>query len=124
MTWNVVEWGFQMSLAKEVVVHIARYLPQFLERLYPNWKGAIFAIHPGGPKILTHIQELLNLTDEQMRFSFQILKEYGNMSSATIPHIWQRILDDPTVPNGTPIISLAFGPGLSICGAFMEKVTV
>lgn len=124
MTWNVVQWGFQMSLAKEVVVLIARYLPQFLERLSSNWQNALFAIHPGGPKILTHIQELLNLKDEQMRFSFQILKEYGNMSSATIPHIWERILNDETVPDSTPIISLAFGPGLSICGAIMEKRTV
>jgi predicted naringenin-chalcone synthase len=83
---------------------------------------AVFAVHPGGPQILLHVQKLLHLSDEQMRFSFQILKEFGNMSSATLPHIWDRILADPTIPNQTPLISLAFGPGLSIAGICMEKI--
>lgn len=123
MTWNVVDWGFQMSLAKEVPVFITRHLSGYLDRLCKKIpQNALFAVHPGGPKILLHVQELLGLSDEQMQFSFQILKEYGNMSSATLPHIWQRILEDPNVPDSTPIISLAFGPGLSIAGAWMEKV--
>jgi predicted naringenin-chalcone synthase len=124
MTWDVREWGFQMTLAKEVPVLITRYLKSFLERLCKNNipNQALFAIHPGGPKILTYLQELLQLTDQQIAFSSQVLREYGNMSSATLPHIWQKILMDPQIPFGTPIISLAFGPGLSITGAFMEKV--
>ncbi len=122
MSWKVVDWGFQMYLAKEVPVFITRHLTGYLDRLCKAIpKNALFAVHPGGPKILLHVQKLLGLSDEQMQFSFQILKEYGNMSSATLPHIWQRILKDPNVPESTPIISLAFGPGLSIAGALMEK---
>lgn len=122
MTWDVHEWGFQMSLSKEVAVHITRHLAAYLKRLCIDpIQNAIYAIHPGGPKILLYIQELLNLSDKQMEHSFQILKEYGNMSSATIPHIWKRILEDPSIPLGTPIISMAFGPGLSISGSLMEK---
>lgn len=124
MTWNVAEWGFQMSLSKEVAVLITRHLEEFLTRLCKQkmLKSTLFAVHPGGPKILKHVQKALHLSDEQMAFSFQILKEYGNMSSATLPHIWERILADPKTPNGAPIVSLAFGPGLSISGALMEKV--
>lgn len=120
MTWDVMEWGFQMSLSKEVALLLTRALPGYLERLKiePN---ALFAVHPGGPKILTHVQNTLGLQDAQIAHSFQILKEYGNMSSATLPHIWDRILHDASVPNGTPIVSLAFGPGLNIAGAKMEK---
>jgi len=123
MSWNVVEWGFQMSLAKEVAVLIRRYLPAYLERLCKGGipKNSLFAVHPGGPKILVQVQELLGLSDRQMRFSFQVLKEYGNMSSATLPHIWQKILQDPDVPTQTSIVSLAFGPGLNISGSLMEK---
>lgn len=123
MTWDVVEWGFQMSLAKEVAVLITRHLPGYLERLCKNKipKNALFAVHPGGPKILVHVQELLQLSDAQMRFSFEVLKNYGNMSSATLPHVWEKVLQDSEVPSGTPIISLAFGPGLCISGALMEK---
>jgi predicted naringenin-chalcone synthase len=43
------------------------------------------------------------------------------MSSATLPHVWMRLLDDPAVAPGTPILSLAFGPGLTICAAVFRK---
>lgn len=122
MTWNVAGWGFEMSLAKEIPVLINRALPGYLERLGSIKEDALFAIHPGGPKILLHIQELLHLKDSQMAYSFEILKNYGNMSSATLPHIWHKILNDPNVKSGTQIVSLAFGPGLSIAGSIMEKV--
>jgi predicted naringenin-chalcone synthase len=126
MSWNVINWGFAMSLSKEVPVLIARTLPGFLERLSRNgkWtaeelcKKAVFAVHPGGPKILTYVQEILALKASQMKHSFQILEQFGNMSSATLPHIWMAILEKATEP--TPIVSLAFGPGLSICGAILE----
>jgi predicted naringenin-chalcone synthase len=129
MTWNVMHWGFEMTLAKEIPVLISRALPQFLEHLAKKAKISLehlqekahFAVHPGGPKILVYIQELLKLTDSQMSHSFHILKNYGNMSSATLPHIWESILNDPKIPDSTLIVSLAFGPGLSITGAIMEK---
>lgn len=123
MTWKVSDWGFQMFLAKEVAVFITRHLPSYLSRLLPSPSPSpLFAVHPGGPKILVYIQKTLGLTDGQMAHSFSVLRDYGNMSSATLPHIWDRILKDPEVPFGTQIISLAFGPGLTICGTVMEKV--
>ncbi len=121
MSWNMAGWGFQMSLSKEIAVLITRHLPSCLKRLKCP-KNALFAVHPGGPKILTYIQKVLQLKEEQMKHSFQILKEYGNMSSATLPHIWESILKDPGVPVGTPIVSLAFGPGLNVAGLILEKV--
>jgi predicted naringenin-chalcone synthase len=129
MTWNVMHWGFEMTLSKEIPVLIARALPLFLEHLAKKahlslellTKKALFAVHPGGPKILVYIQELFKLTDAQMTHSFNILKNYGNMSSATLPHIWESILNDESIPDSTLIVSMAFGPGLSITGAIMEK---
>lgn len=128
MTWNVVDWGHQMTLAKEVPVLIRRHLLEYLKRLCQKTqlpedilKQALFAIHPGGPKILFQIQELFQLSDFQLTYSFEILKNYGNMSSATLPHIWQAVLNDANIPSGSLIISLAFGPGLSISGSIMEK---
>ncbi|MBI5273848.1 MAG: naringenin-chalcone synthase [Chlamydiales bacterium] len=130
MTWDVVDWGFQMSLAKEVVVLIKRALKDYLKRLSEHsiWQmedllqQAIFAVHPGGPKILSQVQEVLGLSDNQMRHSKELLYNYGNMSSATVPHIWKSILEDKAIPSGTPIVSLAFGPGLGIAGSIVEKV--
>lgn len=127
MTWNVASWGNQMYLAKEVPVLIARNLQGYLKRLCEKaglelgqvLEKALFAIHPGGPKILAHIQDLLKLTDAQMAYSFKILKSYGNMSSATLPHIWEAVSREAA--DKTLVVSLAFGPGLSISGSIMEK---
>lgn len=129
MSWTVSDWGFQMTLAREIPVLITRSLKNYLEKLcalakvpYETiLKTALFAVHPGGPKILVHIQDLLSLRSEQMGYSFEILKNYGNMSSATLPHIWQKIVESPEVKQETLIVSLAFGPGLTISGAIMEK---
>lgn len=120
MTWNASEWGFEMSLSKEIPVLITRYLPGYLKK-WTIPENALFAVHPGGPKILDYVKKVCELKDEQMRHSISVLREYGNMSSATLPHIWDKILQDPEVADGTPIISLAFGPGLTIAGILMEK---
>jgi predicted naringenin-chalcone synthase len=128
MSWNVASWGFKMSLAKELPVQIARALPEFLARLahQANVKvktllqEALFAVHPGGPKILQQVQRRLELQDHQMAHSILILQNFGNMSSATLPHIWKGMLEDPTIADGTVILSLAFGPGLTICGTVMQ----
>lgn len=120
MTWALAPYSFEMFLGKEVGVFIVRHLPGYLERIRAP-QNALFAIHPGGPKILEYIQKELKLNDAQIAHSYEILKNYGNMSSATLPHIWEKILKDASVPDGTPIVSLAFGPGLNFAGAIMEK---
>ena len=89
---------------------------------FPMWlslKKAVFAIHPGGPKIIDSIAHGLDLSEEQVSASIKILKSRGNMSSATLPHVWQQILSE-NYEDRQPIVSLAFGPGLSIFGSIFE----
>ncbi len=128
MTWDCNEWGFQMSLSKDIPVLIRRNLDTYLEKLakksgidLDELKNAHFAIHPGGPKIIENISDKLALEPHQVHHSVSVLRDYGNMSSATLPHIWERILKDEAIKPGERIVSMAFGPGLSICGALFEK---
>ena len=130
MTWVLSEWGFRMTLSREVPGKIAAALPAFLDRLLASAGDRsripldefVFAIHPGGPKIIDSVQSLFGLKDDQIVFSRETLYERGNMSSATLPHIWAKILAEKSVRPGTQVISLAFGPGLTIAGAlFMKK---
>jgi predicted naringenin-chalcone synthase len=79
----------------------------------------MFAIHPGGPKIIETVKEALELAENQITESQKILFERGNMSSATLPHIWQLILEKE-YPPGTKVVSFAFGPGLTVFGAVFE----
>jgi predicted naringenin-chalcone synthase len=129
MIWRCEDWGFRMGIAKEVPVLIRRSLVAFLEKLlqkaglnFANLREQLFfAIHPGGPKIIQHIVEQLMLDERQSCHSQMILQNFGNMSSATLPHIWEAMLGDIKVPNQALIVSLAFGPGLTISGALLEK---
>lgn len=129
MTWVASSFGMQMSLSKDVPTKIALALSDFItdvcQELNVSWEhlqaNADFAIHPGGPKILTLAQELLTLSDQQVKASQEILRERGNMSSATLPHIWQRLLEHPS--DKKYVLSLAFGPGLTIFGAVFERVS-
>lgn len=126
MTWVMSDWGMKMTLAREVPELIGAELKKFLSQL-PDWQDsfyqdAIFAIHPGGPKIIDQVQKLLGLRDDQIQWSRDVLFERGNMSSATLPHVWQKLLKDPAVNPGKVIVSMAFAPGLTICGGIFRKV--
>jgi hypothetical protein len=130
MGWHLTDWGFQMILSKHIPKLIKDHLMGYIHHLCQRaaidadelLQNGLFAIHPGGPKIIQYIQTLLGAEDEQMEFSRRILKNYGNMSSATLPHIWNAICADTTIPSQTKVLSLAFGPGLNIAGAILEKV--
>jgi len=129
MAWFCSDSGMEMVLARDVPERIAASLLPFVSSLLEqagltaaSVEHAVFAIHPGGPKIVDQIATLLQLSDEQVRFSRAVLRERGNMSSATLPFIWQKIAGESEVRPGTPIVSLAFGPGLTLSGAILRKV--
>jgi predicted naringenin-chalcone synthase len=128
MRWTPSEWGMQMTLSREVPDKIASALRGFVAELYRRGgytleaiKQSAFAVHPGGPKIIDRVRDVLELRDPQVAISRDVLRDHGNMSSATLPHVWARLIDDPRVAPGTLVVSLAFGPGLTMCGALLEK---
>ena len=129
MTWIPAPHGLTMTLAADVPARIAAQLRGFVERLlagdYPgrSLQDFEFAIHPGGPKIIDGVKETLQLSENQVTLSRKVLRNYGNLSSATLPHIWKEMLDSPEVAIGKPIISLAFGPGLTLFGMLSQKAT-
>lgn len=129
MTWVLSKTSMQMTLSRDVPVLIAGVLENFLERLFGSCgmslkecrEEAIFAVHPGGPQIISRIQDLLRLRNEQVQWSRDILFQRGNMSSATLPYVWKKIVDSADVPEGTLIVSMAFAPGLTVCGGIFRK---
>jgi predicted naringenin-chalcone synthase len=129
MTWRVGDHGMQMTLSREVPERIASgvrtFVLELLERAgvtIERLRGAVYAIHPGGPKIIDRVRDRLEVDESQVAASRAVLRDHGNMSSATLPHIWLRLVHDPAIAIGTLVPSLAFGPGLTMCGALLEKV--
>lgn len=128
MGWATGDFGMHMTLARDVPDHIASALRPFVSALLEkaglglaDLRDCVVAVHPGGPKIIDRVREVLEVREEQVAASRAVLFDYGNMSSATLPHVWQRLLEDPHVSVGTPILSLAFGPGLTVCGGLFRK---
>jgi len=129
MTWNLAPFGLAMQLSREVPDLIGLHIDAAFRELCSLAKldleyvrtSAQFAIHPGGPKIIESAADALGLSDWQTTHSKRVLFEHGNMSSATIPHVWARMLSDENVKHGQTIVSFAFGPGLTIAANLLRK---
>jgi predicted naringenin-chalcone synthase len=116
MTWRIGDHGFRMTLSARVPGLIEANLRDWLT----EWLGdqglgladiESWAVHPGGPRIVTSVQKSLGLSREQTAVSKQVLSDYGNMSSPTILFILDR-LRKQGAPR--PCVALAFGPGLVV----------
>ena len=116
MTWKVRDHGFRMTLGREVPIliqqHLAPWLTGWLAKhgLAPG-EIATWAIHPGGPAILQAVKSALSLQQEDLSASWEVLREFGNMSSPTILFVMDR-LQHANAP--LPCVALGFGPGLAV----------
>lgn len=121
MSWQLSSLGFLMKLSN--------YLPDLIEEDFDSLvqnalsqagihKSDIshWCIHPGGKKILTSIQKSINIPEESLRQSYNVLRDYGNMSSPTILFVLKEIMAQlkNNSQHKTNIFGAAFGPGLTM----------
>jgi len=120
MTWNIGNFGFEMKLSSYVpdVIQggIKKLTLEMLEKLNKKVNDIKhFAIHPGGKKILEVIEKELGLSKEQNLPAYQILNNFGNMSSPTVLFVLREIFDNLTYEDAnSDVLSFAFGPGLTL----------
>lgn len=126
MTWSIGNFGFEMKLSSYVpdVIQggIKKLTLEMLSKLDKKVNDIKhFAIHPGGKKILEVIEKELGLTKEQNQPAYQILNNYGNMSSPTVLFVLREIFDHLTSEDeNSDILSFAFGPGLTLEGILFK----
>src|SRR5690606_11541383 len=84
---------------------------------------AHWAIHPGGRSILDKVEERLKLSEQQLHPAREVLRQYGNMSSATVLFVLRRILEEEGARDGERVTAMAFGPGLTAETALLTVVT-
>jgi alkylresorcinol/alkylpyrone synthase len=72
-----------------------------------------FVLHPGGRKILSFVEEELGLSRADVQPSWDVLRDYGNQSSASVLFVLQEWLTRRRPPPGTHGVLAAFGPGLT-----------
>lgn len=111
--WDITDQGFAMHLSGEVPGRIAAALaePGFREALAVDGVDA-WAVHAGGRSILDAVEGALALGQGALADSREVLRRFGNMSSATLMFVLQRLIGRP-VERG---VALAFGPGLAAEG--------
>jgi predicted naringenin-chalcone synthase len=123
MSWAVGNHGFSMTLSKKVPELISRNLRPWLEgwlRTLDRDPGEIksWAVHPGGPKILDVVEDVLELGRGALVASREVLANYGNMSSPTTLFILDRLRRERAP---LPCVALGFGPGLAVEAALMTS---
>ena len=114
ITWRIGRTGFDMKLAGGVPSTIAALLPRHLPEILGGAAAEAilhWAIHPGGRSVLDAIERALPLAPERLADSRDVLRRYGNMSSATVLFVLKEML---TRRVRGPGCAMAFGPGLAI----------
>jgi predicted naringenin-chalcone synthase len=119
MAWELSSSGFQMTLSN--------YIPELIEEDFGTLvknaldKGGVrqdeithWCIHPGGKKILEAIHKSLRFEDGQLDKSYEVMKNYGNMSSPTILFVLEKMIKGMGSGERAKIFGAAFGPGLTM----------
>ncbi|MGW9628968.1 type III polyketide synthase [Microbacterium sp. NPDC055521] len=133
MAWTIGDTGFEMVLSTRVPQLIGTHIHDALGALWQSDDDIAdglrrrrigdvvrhWAIHPGGRSILDRVQESLALDDGQLAPAREVLRTRGNMSSATVLFVLQRILEHESPRPGERVAAMAFGPGLTAESALL-----
>ncbi|WP_238996759.1 type III polyketide synthase [Paenibacillus pinistramenti] len=117
MIWEVGDHGFDLYLSPNIPKLLTRFVPNEIEVLLNGSRDAeLWAIHPGGKGIIDAMETLYSLSEDQTAPSRTILKNYGNMSSATILFVLNEMrhqYEEKAVSGRPAGLAIAFGPGLT-----------
>lgn len=125
MAWHIRDFGFEMKLSSYIPKLLNGSMDQLLEQLKKDMgeHKAIehFAIHPGGRAILDTLANKIDRKKTALQYSYDILREYGNMSSVTVIFVLKKLMENLNENNnGESVLSMAFGPGLTMESALLE----
>jgi predicted naringenin-chalcone synthase len=114
ITWHVGALGFDMHLSGRVPSAILRDLPAHLGLLLSGTERqnvALWAVHPGGRTVLDAVEQGLGLAPATLTDAWRILRDFGNISSASVLFVLRDMIDRGAVGQGC---SMAFGPGIAV----------
>jgi predicted naringenin-chalcone synthase len=119
MGFHLSDTGFQIHLSTKVARVLGELVPgqitNFLNEAGLSPEDITFwAIHPGGARILDQVGQALSLTEQDLRFSRSVLRNYGNMSSTTIFFVLDEIFRTGDPRPGDFVLLQTFGPGFTI----------
>jgi predicted naringenin-chalcone synthase len=124
MAWELSSSGFVMTLSGYVPELIEEDFEALVNRTmeqsgFSKQDITHWCIHPGGKRILDAVQRTLHFKNDELQHCYDTLREFGNMSSATILFVLKRILKSlspvsPKEKSHSRVFGAAFGPGLTM----------
>lgn len=129
MVWTIGDAGFEMTLSAEVPRIVGREIRGAIDQFLGDDHVERWAVHPGGRSVLDRVEAGLTLPADALASSRAVLRDYGNMSSATILFILRDLLVDAASSSasrpreGERVGAVAFGPGLTIESALLTVRT-
>ncbi len=117
MGWDLVDGGLKVRFDRSIPQIAEEKLPQVISRALDKWgvaRGDLrhFLFHPGGAKVIEAYRKSLQIPDEKLLYTEEILKKYGNMSSPTVIFSLEKYLEENSF-SGELGLMLALGPGFS-----------
>ncbi len=118
MGFDLRDTGFHIVLSKDVPQLIRERIRAVVDDFLAaqgltRREISAFVLHPGGQKLLTYLEEQLELSNGETQASWDVLRDDGNLSSATVLFILDAWLKQPNIQPGQHILTAAFGPGFS-----------
>jgi alkylresorcinol/alkylpyrone synthase len=118
MGFDLKETGFHIVLSKEVPQIIREKIGSLVDCLLSRHKLTreeirAFVLHPGGQKLLSYMQQELDLCACQIQPSWDVLRDYGNLSSASVLFVLHEWMTRGEAKTGDRGLLAAFGPGFS-----------
>jgi alkylresorcinol/alkylpyrone synthase len=118
MGWRITTEGFKIVLSKNIPSIVTSLVKQNVEELLTLHGISIqnishYAAHPGGAKVMDAYAEALSLSNGELHHSLDVLREFGNMSSATVFFILDRVLRETGSESNAYGLVSALGPGFS-----------
>ena len=120
MVWRIGNFGFDLKLSMYVPALIKDNIATLIQKLFVKAEVKrkeieLFAIHPGGKKILEACESALAISPEENNFSYDVLRQYGNMSSVSLFFVLRKHMEALTIKDkGKKMLACAFGPGLTM----------
>ncbi len=119
MGYDIFDDGFHLRLDRALPSALVEKAPSVVESfLKRNGKTKedidYWLFHPGGIKILHFLQETFSLRDEQCRWAYDVLRDHGNLSSATILYVLRAFFEDVEPQRGESVVMMGIGPGLTL----------
>ncbi|HTF81778.1 MAG TPA: type III polyketide synthase, partial [Cytophagales bacterium] len=118
MAWDITSSHFLMKLSSYVPELIGSHIEKFCQKITKH-QIRHHAVHPGGRKILESYQKTMGLGKHNLGYSYEVLENYGNMSSPTILFVLKKIMDSDQQGQ---IFASGFGPGLTMEGILLSKI--